>query len=86
MFLKLRKNLLDISHVQAVIFDMDGTLVESEHIWTQAKQVLIKLTAPSDGDIFGYQTAIVQCDSGASLAFHTNLNGARRTSPLLCDG
>ena len=38
MFLKLRKNLLDISHVQAVIFDMDGTLVESEHIWTQAKQ------------------------------------------------
>ena len=38
MFLKLRKNFLDISHVQAVIFDMDGTLVESEHIWTQAKQ------------------------------------------------
>ena len=38
MFLKLRKKLLDISHVQAVIFDMDGTLVESEHIWTQAKQ------------------------------------------------
>jgi predicted dehydrogenase len=28
----------------------------------------------SDGDIIDYQTAIVQYDSGASLAFHTNLN------------
>ena len=37
-------------------------------------RVLIKLTAPSDGDIVDYQTAILQCDSGASLVFHTNLN------------
>ncbi|WP_380058292.1 Gfo/Idh/MocA family protein [Falsihalocynthiibacter sp. SS001] len=28
----------------------------------------------SDGDIIDYQTALVQYDSGASLAFHTNLN------------
>jgi predicted dehydrogenase len=28
----------------------------------------------SDGDIFDYLTAILQYDSGASLAFHTNLN------------
>ena len=28
----------------------------------------------SDGDIIDYQTAILQYDSGASLAFHTNLN------------
>lgn len=28
----------------------------------------------SDGDIIDYQTAIVRYDSGASLAFHTNLN------------
>jgi predicted dehydrogenase len=28
----------------------------------------------SDGDIIDYQTAIVQYESGASLAFHTNLN------------
>ena len=29
---------MDISHVEAAIFDMDGTLVESEHIWAEAKQ------------------------------------------------
>lgn len=28
----------------------------------------------SDGDIIDYQTALIQYDSGASLAFHTNLN------------
>jgi len=28
----------------------------------------------SDGDIIDYQTALVQYESGASLAFHTNLN------------
>ena len=38
MFLKVNRSFLDISHVEAAIFDMDGTLVESEHIWTEAKQ------------------------------------------------
>ena len=38
MFLKVNKSFLDISHVEAAIFDMDGTLVESEHIWAEAKQ------------------------------------------------
>lgn len=28
----------------------------------------------SDGDIIDYQTALIQYDSGSSLAFHTNLN------------
>ena len=28
----------------------------------------------SDGDIVDWQTAILSCESGASLAFHTNLN------------
>ena len=28
----------------------------------------------SDGDIIDYQTAILQYETGASLAFHTNLN------------
>ena len=38
MFLKVNRSFLDISHVEAAIFDMDGTLVESEHIWAEAKQ------------------------------------------------
>ena len=38
MFLKIRNNSLDISHIKAVIFDMDGTLVETEHLWAEAKR------------------------------------------------
>ena len=38
IFLKIKNNLLDISHVKAVIFDMDGTLVETEYLWAEAKQ------------------------------------------------
>ena len=33
---------MDISHIKAVIFDMDGTLVESEHIWSEAKQSIAR--------------------------------------------
>ena len=29
---------MDISHIKAVIFDMDGTLVETEHLWAEAKR------------------------------------------------
>ena len=32
MFLKAGNILLDISHIKAGIFDMDGTLVETEHL------------------------------------------------------
>ena len=38
MFLKIKNKKIDISNIEAIIFDMDGTLVESEHIWAYAKQ------------------------------------------------
>tara|TARA_Y100000385_G_C12948439_1_gene574413 strand:+ start:137 stop:847 length:711 start_codon:yes stop_codon:yes gene_type:complete len=38
MFLKVKSKKIDISKIKAIIFDMDGTLVESEHIWAYAKQ------------------------------------------------
>jgi len=38
MFLKIKNKKIDISKIEAIIFDMDGTLVESEHIWAYAKQ------------------------------------------------
>jgi beta-phosphoglucomutase-like phosphatase (HAD superfamily) len=42
MFLTVKNKCLDISHINAVIFDMDGTLVESEHIWSEAKQSIAR--------------------------------------------
>ena len=33
MFLKAENILLDISHINADIFDMDGALVETENLW-----------------------------------------------------
>ena len=42
MFLTVKNKCLDISHIKAVIFDMDGTLVESEHIWSEAKQSIAR--------------------------------------------
>ena len=38
MFLRIKNKKIDISNIEAIIFDMDGTLVESEHIWAYAKQ------------------------------------------------
>ena len=42
MFLTVINKCLDISRIKAVIFDMDGTLVESEHIWSEAKQSIAR--------------------------------------------
>ena len=28
--------------IQAVIFDMDGTIVDTEHIWTKANEILLR--------------------------------------------
>ena len=42
MFLTVKNKFLDISHINAVICDMDGTLVESEHIWSEAKQSIAR--------------------------------------------
>ena len=38
MYLKVKNKKIDIRKIKAIIFDMDGTLVESEHIWAYAKQ------------------------------------------------
>jgi HAD superfamily hydrolase (TIGR01509 family) len=38
MYLKVKNKKIDIRKIKAIIFDMDGTLVESEHIWAFAKQ------------------------------------------------
>ena len=33
---------LSLTNVKAVIFDLDGTLVDSEAVWTEAKQHIAK--------------------------------------------
>ena len=42
MLLRYDDQQLSLTNVKAVIFDLDGTLVESEAVWTEAKQYIAK--------------------------------------------
>jgi len=42
MLLRYDDQHLSLTNVKAVIFDLDGTLVESEAVWTEAKQYIAK--------------------------------------------
>ena len=42
MLLKDGDQQLSLTNIKAVIFDLDGTLVESEVVWTEAKQYIAK--------------------------------------------
>ena len=43
MFLTVKNKSLDITHLKSVIFDMDGTLIESEHVWAEAKKHIAEI-------------------------------------------
>ena len=43
MFLTAKNKSLDITHLKSVIFDMDGTLIESEHVWAEAKKHIAQI-------------------------------------------
>jgi len=32
----------DLTHTLAFVFDLDGTLVQSEHVWSKAKDTVAK--------------------------------------------
>ena len=40
MFLSFEDQQLDLKGIEAVIFDLDGTLVESEPVWAEAKKYI----------------------------------------------
>jgi len=42
MLLSYGDQQLNLKGIKAVIFDLDGTLVESEVVWTEAKQYIAK--------------------------------------------
>ena len=42
MLLSYGEQKLSLTNIKAVIFDLDGTLVESEAVWTEAKQYIAK--------------------------------------------
>ena len=42
MLLSYGEQQLSLTNIKAVIFDLDGTLVESEVVWTEAKQYIAK--------------------------------------------
>jgi len=42
MLLCYNEQQLSLTNIKAVIFDLDGTLVESEAVWTEAKQYIAK--------------------------------------------
>ena len=42
MLLSYGEQQLSLTNIKAVIFDLDGTLVESEAVWTEAKQYIAK--------------------------------------------
>ncbi len=42
MLLSYGDQQLNLKGIKAVIFDLDGTLVESEAVWTEAKQYIAK--------------------------------------------
>jgi len=43
MFLTVKNKSLDITNLKSVIFDMDGTLIESEHVWAEAKKHIAEI-------------------------------------------
>jgi len=47
---------LDLEGLEALIFDLDGTLVESEHVWAAAKSEVARLhgLSPTEADLAGF--------------------------------
>ena len=48
MFLKSQYKKLNLKDTKAIIFDFDGTLVDTEHVWTSAKIQISKQVAKRD--------------------------------------